>query len=204
MTTTEDDRAPVPGPAQDGVTRAPRSPRRSLLAVTVRVFLVTVLSFALYALAPLGRRPDASVAAELAACLMVLAAVVAWQIRAVTRSSYPGLRAAEAVAVSVPLLVLLFASAYFAIAQIHPVSFTQPLTRIDAVYFTVTVLATVGFGDISAVTETARILVTIQMFTDLVLIGIVAKVLFGAVQQRRHALSTDSTQPLESLPAMPE
>jgi hypothetical protein len=75
------------------------------------------------------------------------------------------------------------------------------LTRFDAVYFTVTVLATVGFGDIAAVTQTARILVTIQMLADLVLIGFVAKVLLGAAQQRRQVLLTDTSQPPERPPA---
>ncbi|HEU4348552.1 MAG TPA: potassium channel family protein, partial [Actinoplanes sp.] len=119
-------------------------------------------------------------------------------------SSYPRLRAVEAVAVSVPLLVLLFASAYFVTGQIQPESFTEPLSRIDAVYFTVTVFATVGFGDISARTEAARILVTVQMAADLVFIGFVAKVLIGAVQRRQDALSTRSTRPVDPPAAMSE
>ena len=36
-------------------------------------------------------------------------------------------------------------------------TFTEPLTRTDAQYFTVTIFATVGFGDITAVTQTARV-----------------------------------------------
>jgi voltage-gated potassium channel len=170
----------------------------------VRVLVVTVFSIAVYVLAPLGSRPNAAVDAELAAFLVVFAAVVAWEILAVTKSSFPGLRAAEAVAVSVPLLIMIFASAYFVTERIHPHSFTEPLTRIDAVYFTITVLATVGFGDISALSEAARVLVTIQMLADVVLIGLVAKLLFGAAQRRREALLADSNEPLDSRPATPE
>lgn len=50
-------------------------------------------------------------------------------------------------------------------------------------------LATVGFGDIAAVTQTAKILVTIQMLADLVLFGLVAEVLFDAAQRRRGSPS---------------
>ena len=49
----------------------------------------------------------------------------------------------------VPLFLLLFASTYFLMERASAASFTQPLTRTDALYFTVTVFSTVGFGDIS-------------------------------------------------------
>lgn len=81
-----------------------------------------------------------------------------------------------------PLFLLLFAATYFLIARELPSSFSEPLNRTDALYFTVTVFATVGFGDIVATTETARVLVIVQMMADLVLVGLIAKVLFGAVQ----------------------
>ena len=50
-------------------------------------------------------------------------------------------------------------------------SFSQQLTHTDALYFTVTVFATVGFGDITAKTEAARLVVTGQMIIDLIIIG---------------------------------
>jgi hypothetical protein len=176
------------------------SARRGLLASVVRILAMTVLLFVLYARAPLGSRPDAAVGAELAALLIVFAVVLAWQIQAVMKSSRPGLRAIEVVAVSVPLLIVLFASAYFVLEKLHPHSFTEPLTRVDAAYFSVTVLATVGFGDIAPVTQVARSMVTIQMLADLVLIGVVAKVLLGAVQRRRQALATGADQASGSPP----
>jgi hypothetical protein len=136
---------------------------------------------------------------------LVFAALMSWQIITVIRSPYPGLRAAEAVAVSLTLLILVFAATYFIAEQAYPGSFTQSMTKIDAVYFTVTVFASVGFGDITARAEAARILVTVQMMADLVLIGVIAKVLFGAVQQRRQALGSGSSRVSDPAgPATPE
>ena len=63
-----------------------------------------------------------------------------------------------------------------------PEHFSEPLTRLDAAYFTVTVFATVGFGDIVAVSQAARTVAIVQMVGDLVLVGLVAEALFGAVQ----------------------
>jgi hypothetical protein len=60
------------------------------------------------------------------------------------------------------------------------------LTRTDALYFTVTVFSTVGFGDITAKTETARLVVTGQMIADLVILGLAIKIIVGAVRRGRQ------------------
>jgi hypothetical protein len=161
----------------------------------IRTSLVVAVLISAYALAPLDPRPVGAVAAQLALWLLATFVVAGWQILAVSRSPYPGLRAIEAIAVSVPLLVLLFASAYFITGRVDAGSFNEPLTRLDALYFTVTVFSTVGFGDIVARTEAARMLVTLQIVADLVLIGLIAKVLFGAVQRRRQDLDGETAEP---------
>ena len=89
------------------------------------------------------------------------------------------------------LFILIFAAAYYVTSNINPADYSEPLTRIDALYFSVTIFATVGFGDISARSDEARMLVTGQMISDLVLIGFIAKILLGVVQHRR--LELDST-----------
>lgn len=64
----------------------------------------------------------------------------------------------------------------------------MPLGRTDALYFTVTVFSTVGFGDIAPRSEFARIITMIQMITGLLVVGLVTKILLGAMQtavQRR-------------------
>jgi hypothetical protein len=47
------------------------------------------------------------------------------------------------------------------------------------------VAATVGFGDITAKTETARLVVTGQMIADLIYLGVAIKVIAGAVRLGR-------------------
>jgi hypothetical protein len=84
--------------------------------------------------------------------------------------------------------LLLFASTYFVMERASAANFTQPLSRTDALYFSVTVFTTVGFGDITAKSETARAVLIIQMLADLALLGAGARVLLGAIhrgQQRR-------------------
>ena len=104
-------------------------------------------------------------------------------------SRHPGLRAAEALGLILPLYLVLFASTYFLMERASAASFTQPLTRTDALYFTVTVFSTVGFGDITAKSETARIVLIIQMLADLAVLSAGIRVLLGTVQRGRERRS---------------
>ena len=175
-------------PARGTVER--RQVRRRVMASVMRTLVVTGTMVAIYATAPLDRRPAGGVALRLLLELLALVLVLAWQIRSVGRSPHPVLRGVESLVVSVPLLVLSFAATYAVVDHNSHGSFTEALSRLDAAYLAVTVLATVGFGDITPVTETARSLVMAQMLVDLAFVGLVAKVLVGAVRRRRDEMQS--------------
>jgi len=138
-----------------------------------------------YYVLPLNRIDGWAAVALLVLGLGLLAGLVVYQVRSIIASPYPALRGIQALATSVPLFLLLFASTYVVLATMSAGNFSEPLTRTDALYFTVTVFATVGFGDITATTQAARLIVTGQMIADLIIIGIAAKVIVGAVQRGR-------------------
>ena len=140
----------------------------------------------IYYLLPLDRSSAGAAVTMLITGLVALIALITFQVRSILVSRFPGLRAVEALATSIPLFLLLFASAYLVMSTESAGSFSQQLTHTDALYFTVTVFATVGFGDITATTEAARLVVTGQMIIDLIIIGIGAKIILGAVQQSRQ------------------
>ena len=117
-----------------------------------------------------------------------------WQVRTIAGARYPGLKAFEALGLIVPLYLLVFASTYFVMERASAANFTQPLTRTDALYFTVTVFSTVGFGDITPKSEAARVVLIVQMLGDIALLGAGARVLLGAMrrgQQRRSDAGGD-------------
>jgi voltage-gated potassium channel len=162
--------------------------RRLVIRAVLRGLVVTTVLVVLYYLLPLDRPWDTDTAVRLLIGLLVFTGLTVWQVRAIIGARYPGLRAAEALGVIIPLYLLLFASTYFVMERASAANFTQPLTRTDALYFSVTVFTTVGFGDIAAKSETARVVLVVQMLADLVLLGAGARVLLGAVrrgQQRR-------------------
>jgi hypothetical protein len=149
----------------------------------------------IYYLLPLNRSSTTVAATMLIIGLVALAGLLVYQVRAITRSPFPLLRGVEALATSIPLFLLLFAATYVVLATISASSFSQPLSRTDAIYFTVTVFATVGFGDITAKTEVARLVVTGQMIADLIALGLGVRVLLSAVQRGRQRQPVGAVPP---------
>ena len=105
------------------------------------------------------------------------------RVRAVLVSSRPLYEAAEALAVLVTMIIVGFAALYYAVDRLDG-QFAGLDTRLDAIYFAVTTLSTVGFGDITATGQGARLAVTFQMAFDLAFLGIAARVLVTAAQRR--------------------
>jgi voltage-gated potassium channel len=168
---------------------APPWDRRPVGLAVLRSLATTALLVALYYLLPLNHLADVPLGLVLAAGLLILLVLTAWQLRLVLQARYPGVRAAEALATTVPLFLLLFASAYFVMERTRPGSFSHPLTRTDSMYFTVTTFSTVGFGDITAASQTARLTVTVQMILDLLALGLGLRLFIGAMRVARRARS---------------
>jgi voltage-gated potassium channel len=165
--------------------------RRSLFVAAVKP-LVTVSALIVgYYLLPVARPLDLGTLAILIVSLCVVVVLIVWETRTILRARHPTLQGVHAVALIVPLFLLVFANIYYVVAYNQADSFSAPLTRTDALYFVVTVFATVGFGDIAPVTQVARILVMFQMLGDLVLLGGVLRVILTAVERGRQRTAGD-------------
>lgn len=168
---------------------------RRVFVTLLRALGSTAALVAIYYLLPLDRSSIGVVIGILAAGLLTLVGLIAFQVRAIMRAAHPALRAVGALATSVPLFLLLFAGTYFVMGTISAGTFSQPMTRTDALYFTVTVFSTVGFGDITAVTEPARVLVTGQMIADIVIIGLGVRIIIDAVKRGRQPMQAGDAAP---------
>ncbi len=166
-----------------------RGRRRLVVGAVLRTVATVALVLALYFLLPLGGGTDVERITKLTLGALVLMAIMIWQVRQIIRSNHPVGRAVEALAFSVPLYMLLFATTYFVMAHSNPAAFGVRLSRTEAMYFSTTVFTTVGFGDITAKSEVARLVVTTQMWLDLVFLGLVLRVVTQAINysQRRRA-----------------
>ena len=81
--------------------------------------------------------------------------------------------------------VTAFAVADLVLARLDPGQFVDLQTKTDALYFALTTLATVGFGDIHAKGQLARLLVIAQMLFNVVVLAAAFRVLAGAARARR-------------------
>lgn len=154
--------------------------RRALLSAALRFIATFGGVVAIYYLVPLSGLvgPRDGIALGVGAALFVV--ILWWQVRQILRSELPALRAVEGVAVVIPFFLCSYASAYVVLASADPGSFTEVLTRTDALYFAIVVFGTVGLGDIAPVTDVARLVVSSQVLCDLIFIAVVLR-LFAAV-----------------------
>jgi len=187
--------------AGQSLTRAQR--RRVLLRTLCRSLVSAFVLVAIYYLAPIQDLQGVHLAISLSVEVVVLAVVIVLQVRAVTRSRYPGLRAVEALALTAPLFLIMYATAYVVLALDSATNFnTHTLSRTDSLYFTLTVFSTVGFGDITATSQSARVFVMVQMILDLVILGLGVQAFRSAVSVgRQRSAAVAGSQPKGEDPA---
>jgi voltage-gated potassium channel len=83
------------------------------------------------------------------------------------------------------ITIAFFSIVYLVLARTGTTEIVGLRTKIDALYFTVTVLTSVGFGDIHAVGQTARVVVTIQMVFDVLFVAAAVTALRRSHARRR-------------------
>lgn len=121
------------------------------------------------------------VALVLVALVYLILAV--WSVARINKSRHPLRAGLTLLAVMVTAVVVMFALTYVTMSAHNPASFNVALDKVSALYFTMTILTTVGFGDIHAVTHAAMIAVMVQMVISLTLITTVARVIVSAARQ---------------------
>jgi voltage-gated potassium channel len=163
--------------------------RRLHTVLVLRTAVAISLLVVAYYQAPLDRPLTFLSGVVFLGALVLAAVVVVAEVRGILGSARPMLRAIRVIALGLPLFLVLFASTYITVAGQQANAFSEPLSRTDGLYFTVTTFATVGYGDISPSTELARVLVTVQMLVGLIAVGIIAKVVLGAVRVARERMS---------------
>ncbi|MFI5533602.1 potassium channel family protein [Kitasatospora sp. NPDC051853] len=123
-----------------------------------------------------------------AGALTVLAGFLLREIRR-EYLALPG-RPAMAILLLSALTLVVFASTYYALAD----EFTGLSTRIDALYFTVVTLATVGFGDVTPSGQAARVVVMLQILYTLVFLTAGATTVSRRLHERMAERATSRAE----------
>ncbi|UXY31572.1 potassium channel family protein [Streptomyces sp. HUAS TT20] len=155
--------------------------RPSILAVT-RMVLITAGLVTAYYVVPLSEHSTAAASALLLGGVLGVFLVFAWEVWAILRSPHPRLKAVEALVITLALFVVLFASTYYVLDDTRPGSFSEALTKTDALYFALSTFATVGYGDITAISQLGRVVTMLQMTCGLLLAGVAVRILTSAME----------------------
>ena len=93
---------------------------RVVMLVTLRTTATTAVLFAAYYLAPVRARTPLQEVLWLLAALAAFVVIVAVQVRMIINTTHPRLRAVEALAVVIPLFLIVFARIYLTLATSRP------------------------------------------------------------------------------------
>ena len=172
-------------PAARRLGALPPALRRRLIRRVAITSVLTVIAIVVgYFLLPFAG--EQGVALFLRTILGVAVVVVAlgWQVHSISVAEYPQLRLVEGFALIVPLVLVSFAGTYLAISASDSTAFSEELDHVGALYLSMTTMTTTGFGDIAARTQTARIVVMMQMVSTVLAIGAGTRVAFSVVGER--------------------
>lgn len=177
-------RLPKTGAAMRLVDLEPVERRRAILVCGATVLLSWAFIFGAYFSLPIGRESELRALIRLGTDIALVSAVMLWQLRRISQALLPELRSIEGLSVIIAVFLVAFSSTYLAMSHQAATTFTMSLDHVRALYFTVSVFSTVGFGDITPRTDGARLVVSAQMLLDLVLIGAVVRIIFNAARNR--------------------
>lgn len=124
--------------------------------------------------------------ALLAVLLGLFIVFLRWRLTKLDEARYPGWAALELYTLAVVMFLAIFSKLYLMVSLTNPQAFTEQLNHFTAYYFALTVLATVGFGDITPITVLARSLTMVQMALDLTFLALLVR-LVSTHRQRAHA-----------------
>ncbi len=190
----DDEGSPAPNDATSVFgDLTPRERHRAITRIIRRATLsLGILVGAYVSLAPQNGVLEGSAVLQMLLGVILFSVVLTLQFYSIMRDPIPEVRAASALVVAVVMLTLLFALAYEMMSAVSPAAFSESLDRSSAIYFTVTILSTVGFGDITPVTAAARWVVTLHMIVNITLVVVLGRVLLMAARIARTRRATTS------------
>ena len=181
----------------DEVADRPGTPTRRSVAGTVAVLLAFTVAFGFLPWERLSLESELVVSLTFGVGLVGTGWLVFSQALSYRRAAGSGSERLRGLLVAVYLAVLFFATAYYLLEQAREEEIVGLSTRLDSLYFALTVLSTVGFGDIHAAGQAARAMVSAQIVFDVLVISLAVGAVRDVhrvrreVERDRHGTPTD-------------
>ena len=150
----------------------------------LRVGAILVVVLVLYFTVPVSREIEGSDLVQLVVSVVALVLLAVAVLSEVRHQLVDAERRIDGLVIALMISVLAFALGFYVMAERNPAQLPGLDTRIDALYFTMTTLLTVGYGDIHAAGQAARTLVLIQMVFNVVIIATAASTITTRIRSR--------------------
>ena len=154
---------------------------RRVLTVAAMVSLILLAYFII----PVDNHFHADNAVRAGVAVLSLAVLAGGMIQLLRVHAEDNERRVEGLVLGIVVVVVFFAFGYFLMARHNPAEVAGLHTRIDALYFAMSTMSTIGFGDVHATGQAARVLVMVQIVFDLVFITAAARLVTLHVRQAR-------------------
>jgi voltage-gated potassium channel len=172
----------------------------------LRLFGVLALLVGLYFAVPVSTHPEDGLVVRVVISVLVFAGLIVAVVSQLRSHLVDQDRRVDGLVASIVLIVVVFALAFYVLELRNPGEVAGLQTRVDALYFTMTTMTTVGYGDIYAAGQVARGLVLVQMAFNLVLVAAAAALLSERLRSaaRARARSRADVPPPDASPATGE
>lgn len=168
----------------------------------LRLAVVLALVLVVYFAIPVSFEMKDSEAAQLVVSLVALSVLGILVLVEVRHQLVEADRRIDGLVIALMIAVLGFALGFYILAQRSPDQIVDLHTRIDALYFTMATLLTIGYGDVHAAGQTARTLVLIQMVFNVVIVATAASTISTRIRtqaekrvEERRAAEADGSLP---------
>ena len=144
-------------------------------------------------------RADSSTAALVRSCVIAFlgVALVGWIIVRQVRGSGRRVLSPLQLVMLAEIVACAFSLVYYAMAVHSPDELAGVRTRVDALYFTLSTMSTVGYGDVHAVSQLARGIVCAHLAFNLFFLGVLARLLQRQVVERSRERRGEAAGPSE-------
>jgi hypothetical protein len=150
----------------------------------LRLGAILVVVLVLYFTVPVTLELGASDIVQLVVSLVALVLLGIAVLSEVRLQLVDADRRIDGLVLAMMVSVLGFALGFYVMAERSPGQISGIDTRLDALYFTMTTLLTIGFGDIYAAGQAARALVLVQMVFNVVIIATAASTINSRVRSK--------------------
>jgi hypothetical protein len=159
-----------------------------------RLVGIAVLVLALYFAIPIEPDPRGGPVLRVVIAVLVFAGLAAAVLGQVRLSLADENRRLDGLVVAILCVWIVFSLAFYALA-VHEEGQVDGLrTRVDSLYFTASTMLTVGFGDVHATGQLARVLVLLQLLFDVVFVATAASTLSAHVRRKVNERQGRDTQ----------